>query len=423
MTESYPTDATLNALSGTSDAEQGVYYPAISDKPWYTAFYKTLYRLLAATVRAGDLRAYKDGTLTFGVRAGKFLDGDTVRNYAGASAQALTNNQTNYIYVIADGTLTVNTTGFPTPSTTPHLPLATILTAAGTYAHTDVTDYRGRAFLNLCSGLSASDMAEAVAFFDATDISGAEAETLTDTSNADALHVHTLDSGVSDVTATAAQLNEAGTFFGATDISGAQAETLSDGSNADALHVHSRSGLEQDASQVYKLPLMAFRNNDGSAMGVSAAATEFGIDAADGGGFWGNGNLTLNGTPANSTTATNYTAIEVPIPPEYDDGETIIVWVRIRHNTAGSPTVDTAAIDAEIYELGLDGEPGADLNGSAEHTDVSSSWAYKSFTPNPADVVKGDKLLLVLKTTLAESGGVDAWMEIGSVEVRLDIKG
>ncbi|HET6427988.1 MAG TPA: hypothetical protein VFJ30_06250, partial [Phycisphaerae bacterium] len=116
MTESYPSDSILNALSGTSDSEQGIYFPAISDKPWYLSFYKMLYRLLAATIRSGDLRVYKDGTLTFGVRAGKFLDGDTVRNYSAAAAQALTNNATNYIYITAAGTLTVNTTGFPTPS-------------------------------------------------------------------------------------------------------------------------------------------------------------------------------------------------------------------------------------------------------------------------------------------------------------------
>jgi len=35
-----------------------------------------------------------------------------------------------------------------------------------------------------------------------------------------------------------ADLNEASTFFQATDITGAQAETLSDGSNADSLHIH-----------------------------------------------------------------------------------------------------------------------------------------------------------------------------------------
>jgi len=55
---------------------------------------------------------------------------------------------------------------------------------------------------------------------------------------------------ISAVTADATEINqltgttniaEADTFFGATDITGAQAETLTDGSNADALHVHTNT--------------------------------------------------------------------------------------------------------------------------------------------------------------------------------------
>ena len=190
MTEQYLTDSELNALSGTSDAEQGIAYPTIYESPYYTSFYKMLYRLLDVARRAGDLRVFKDGDLTFGVRAGRYLNGDTAVNYAGAAEQSLTNNATNYIYLTAAGTLTVNTTGFPTASDTPHLPLATILTAAGVYDHDDITDYRGRALLTVCSGLTAADMAEAAAFFQATDITGAQAETLSDGSDADSLHLH-----------------------------------------------------------------------------------------------------------------------------------------------------------------------------------------------------------------------------------------
>lgn len=44
--------------------------------------------------------------------------------------------------------------------------------------------------LTVCSGLTAADMAEAAAFFQATNITGTEAETLSDGSDADALHLH-----------------------------------------------------------------------------------------------------------------------------------------------------------------------------------------------------------------------------------------
>lgn len=190
MTELYPTDTDLNALSGTSDADQEVAYPAIYESPYYTTFYKMLYRLLDVARRAGDLRVYKDGDLTFGVRAGTFMDGDTVRAFVGATGQSLTDNATNCIYLTPEAALVVSSSGFPAPSASPHIRLAEIVTAGGEYGLDDITDLRGTAFMAPAAGITASQMAEAVAFFAATDITAAEAETLTDGSIADSLHLH-----------------------------------------------------------------------------------------------------------------------------------------------------------------------------------------------------------------------------------------
>lgn len=105
----------------------------------------------------GSLQVYQDGDLTFAVQTGVYLNGDTLVSYAGAAEQALTDDATNYIYLLADGTLTVNTTGFPVPSETPHIRLATILTADGTYDGRsvadggDVTDYRGTSLFQVAS--------------------------------------------------------------------------------------------------------------------------------------------------------------------------------------------------------------------------------------------------------------------------------
>jgi hypothetical protein len=158
MAERYPPDAQLNDLSGTADAEQEVLFITTGQSPYYTSFYKMLYRLLDVARRAGDLRVYKDGDLTFGVRAGEFLNGDTPVSFEGASAQSLTDNATNYVYLTADGTLTVSTSGFPAASAVPHVPLATIVTADGEYAHEHVTDYRGRAFVQPAGGVAPGDL-------------------------------------------------------------------------------------------------------------------------------------------------------------------------------------------------------------------------------------------------------------------------
>lgn len=141
-----------DALSGTTDTNTGRIYNTIGDSTYYTEHYEhevIANRMLAL---ANQLRVVKDGALTYGVFAGKYMDGTTEVNYAGSTGNALTDDATNYIYITAAGTLTKNTTGFPSEATTPHIPLATILTASGAYAHTDITDMRGRGIFQVLYG-------------------------------------------------------------------------------------------------------------------------------------------------------------------------------------------------------------------------------------------------------------------------------
>lgn len=189
MTEEYRSDTDLTAMQNAAHGP-GVWFYLIGEKPWTISYFKALSRIADALIALCGMEAYKDGDLTFGVRAGRFMDGATTRDYAGSTANALTNNQTNYIYLTAAGALVVNITGFPDAATTAHVPLATIVTAAGAYAHDDITDYRGRAIFRPANALTPAEMTEAHDFFAATDITGAQAETLSDGSNADALHVH-----------------------------------------------------------------------------------------------------------------------------------------------------------------------------------------------------------------------------------------
>ncbi len=235
---------------------------------------------MAAVSDAG--RVFKDGDLTCGVTALQWFNGDTLVTKIAVAAQALANNDTNYIYYTASGTLTVNITGFPIPSVTPHIRLATILTAAGTYAYTDITDWRQAGFIGIigagAGGLNDLDWQDSVQ--DELDFTAAEpgAPTLGDrylntgtgassgtaqTVAADDIEewngtnwteitpnegfaltvedrsmIINFDGAAWVDIGTAALLNEMQTFFAATDMSGAEAETLTDGSDADALHVH-----------------------------------------------------------------------------------------------------------------------------------------------------------------------------------------
>ena len=158
MSETALTDSQANALAGTTDPDLDVTYCDIGEAQYYTTDLKKeaiVLRVLKSLPQA--LRVFKDGDLTFGVRAGEFLDGATLREYAGADAQSLTDDATNYVYLTAAGVLTKNTTGFPT---TPHVPLATLVTASGGYAHDDITDCRSRSAFQVVGGLTIAAGAE-----------------------------------------------------------------------------------------------------------------------------------------------------------------------------------------------------------------------------------------------------------------------
>lgn len=184
MPELYPSDDQLNALSGTTDSEQEVLFIPVGQSPYYTSYYKMLHRLLDVARRSGDLRVYKDGAMTFGVRAGRFMDGAAVRDFAGAAGVALADEQINYIYLSADGQLHVNQDGFPLADQTAHIPLAAITTSGGSYSHGDIVDYRGRAMYRPAGAMDS-----------------AEARMLTDGSNADSLHSHAIEIADEGITA------------------------------------------------------------------------------------------------------------------------------------------------------------------------------------------------------------------------------
>jgi len=181
MTELSLTDAEANALHGTTDSDTDFKYHCPGEASYFTEGQRQRHRLLTlAKAISNSLRVYRDGALSFGVRPGSAGDGDTVYACEGSAGNALTDDATNYIYLTATNlaagnTVTVNTTGFPLQSATPHIPLAEIVTSAGGYGCDDITDLRSAAAMALQSGMTA-----------------AAANTLVagSASNADALHIH-----------------------------------------------------------------------------------------------------------------------------------------------------------------------------------------------------------------------------------------
>jgi hypothetical protein len=160
----------------------GVSVPAYDGQDWHKDADRCLDRLAEAVANAAALELFKDdgGALTFGLRPGLARNGDTLYTHAGCTA-ALTDDATNYIYLTAanlaaGNTVTVNTTGFPLQSVTPHIPLGTIVAASGAYTHDNISQTpRQRSMLLIGHAMTAANANTLVA--------GAA-------SNADTLHIH-----------------------------------------------------------------------------------------------------------------------------------------------------------------------------------------------------------------------------------------
>ena len=181
MSETSPSTAQLEARSGTTDASTGQKYVTKgAGLDWYSEFADSIDRTVKAITAPGGGRIYKDGTATFAVRPLRAWNG-ILLSHVGASAQSLTVNATNYIYMRISGTtpvLTKNTSGFPPLSTTPHIPLAQIVVGASTYdCTTGITDKRGHALFSVLSRMTAAHQNEAATWFSAMGGSASDATT------------------------------------------------------------------------------------------------------------------------------------------------------------------------------------------------------------------------------------------------------
>jgi hypothetical protein len=402
MAEIFPSDAKLNALSGTADAEQAVPYIPIGLSPYHTEFYKMLYRLLDVSRRAGDLRVYKDdsGELKFGVRPGKFLHGDTAVDYTGATGQSLTDNTVNAIYLTTAGVLTVNTSGFPTPSVTPHIPLATIATGtasaagvSGQYAHQDITDYRGRAIFQIPGASGAGD------WLSRTLSSG-----------------HLFVGNASDVATDVALSGEA-------TLNASGAMTIANGAITDAkINANAsiaRGKLAINSLTPYSLPLLLTCNRSGVPVGTAYP----GQDPTPGQfslalGMWDTGGCYLASNDATEGNGNTYLRFEFPLPPEYVASGAIRLVIRA--HAEADPLPPTKTIAVQVRKCG-DGLGGTDLCQTSAQNLTGSDTDY-TFILNGSGLAAGDRIDVLVRTLM--SGGDNTGNTfIRFIKMLLDIQG
>jgi len=182
-TEAYPTDATIDALTGTTNPTTGLAYVALntgptSSPPAIRQFDRLTHRLSLQLTPLASCRVVKEviSGLTYGIHPGDYRQGGTIKTYAGVTAQSATNNATTYAWIDSSNTLATSTSAFPADATS-HFRLAEIVASGGDI--TSITDRRPTAIFTVPTATSTSDTGtNEVSYIIDEDNAGAAAATL-----------------------------------------------------------------------------------------------------------------------------------------------------------------------------------------------------------------------------------------------------
>jgi hypothetical protein len=184
----------------------------------------------------------------------------------------------------------------------------------------------------------------------------------------------------------------------------------------------SRSKLAQSTLKPYTIPLTEGRIHDAIQTPLTGTANtdDLGIT----GGTFGTDAPTITAGDLKAAGATTrYVRFpNVPIPAEYDDGQTLTLRVR---GGMGTTVADVSAtVDAQAYKPDGEGAVGGDLVATDAQSINDTNAADCDFTITPTGLVAGDTLdvrIAVAVNDAATATAVDA--EIYEVQLLADVRG
>lgn len=183
----------------------------------------------------------------------------------------------------------------------------------------------------------------------------------------------------------------------------------------------SRSKLAQTVLASYMIPWTAFRV--WNAYNTNLPGTPLTDDLGLVGGTFGTGSPSLQTEDLKAAGATtSYARFSVQLPPEYDEGETVVLRLHAGMLTTVADT--SATVDVEVYESDSEAGIGADICATSATSINSLTLADKDFTITATSLSPGDWLDVRLTVTVTDGAtGTAVAAIIGSVELLCDIRG
>ena len=163
----------------------------------------------------------------------------------------------------------------------------------------------------------------------------------------------------------------------------------------------SRDQLAQRSSQIIGIPLTDWRVWD--AMQTNLPGTPATDDLGLVTGTWGSDAFTIQteDLKAESGNPTlNRAACVVALPPDYNDGETVIIRARAGMKTTAAD--DDTTLDFEAYEDDGSGGVGSDLVTTAAQSINTLTAADYDFTVTASGLAAGDRLNIRMTTSVSD---------------------
>lgn len=182
-----------------------------------------------------------------------------------------------------------------------------------------------------------------------------------------------------------------------------------------------RAGLAQEQLVEYPVALTDFRVWDAvqTLIPGTAASDDLGIS----GGTWATHAPKLTTGDVKTTTVTRRARVQIPLPAEYEAGQTL----KLRLNAGMETTVadGSATVDVEAYLSGRDGTiDGSDLITTAAISINTLGFLNRDFTIDPSTLAPGDELDVRVTVAVVDTATATAVIaSIGAVELLADIRG
>jgi hypothetical protein len=182
-----------------------------------------------------------------------------------------------------------------------------------------------------------------------------------------------------------------------------------------------RSKLEQETLADYMVPWEAFKV--WNAYQTPLPGTPLTDDLGLVGGTFGSASPSIQTEDLKAAGATtSYARFAVQLPPEYVDGETVVIRCHAGMLTTVADT--SATLDVECYESNSEAGIGSDLCATSATSINSVTLADKDFTITASGLSAGDWLDVRLTVTVTDAAtGTAVKALIGRVSLCCDIKG